>query len=260
MAITPHFATVRRRIRLRGIVQGVGFRPFVYNLAKRIGIRGFILNSSSGVTIEAEGSEAALEEFQKAVRTEHPTLARIEEMSTTELLPFGDTGFEIRESLSVEGDFVLVSPDVTACQDCLLDIGDTANRRFGYPFTNCTNCGPRYSIIQNIPYDRPNTTMAGFRMCADCEAEYNDPSDRRFHAQPNACPACGPTVVLAQSGTSFPDLGAFKSGDISTTLKEVRRLLHSGSILAIKALGGFQLACDAASDAAVQRGRIDSAR
>ena len=209
MATTSHFAAVRRRIHIRGIVQGVGFRPFVYNLAKRIGIRGFILNSSSGITIEAEGNEAKLDEFLSAIRIEHPPLAHIEEVRTAELAPFGDAGFEIRESVSLEGDFVLVSPDVATCSDCLDDMGDPANRRFAYPFTNCTNCGPRYSIIQNIPYDRPNTTMAGFRMCADCEAEYNDPSDRRFHAQPNACPACGPTVVLAQSGSAFPPDGGF---------------------------------------------------
>ncbi|MGH9515677.1 MAG: acylphosphatase, partial [Terriglobales bacterium] len=195
MATLTQSGILRRRISLRGIVQGVGFRPFVYNLAKNIGIRGFILNSSSGVTIEAEGPEAALDEFIRSL--DHPPpLARIEEVATEEILLVGDQSFEIKASLPVDGEFALVSPDVATCDDCLRDIDDPENRRFGYPFTNCTNCGPRYTIIQDIPYDRPMTTMSGFHMCADCEAEYHDPANRRFHAQPNACPACGPSVVL----------------------------------------------------------------
>jgi hydrogenase maturation protein HypF len=235
-------------------VQGVGFRPFVYTLAQRIGIRGFILNSSSGVTIEAEGAGAALDEFLEWLHRDPPPLARIEEITTTELEPLGDQAFEIRQSLAVDGEFVLVSPDVATCDDCLRDAVDPENRRFGYPFTNCTNCGPRYTIIRDIPYDRPTTTMAAFRMCADCEAEYRDPTNRRFHAQPNACPVCGPTVELAGSGSGAPADLAYGFGDLSASvLGGVRRLLHGGAIVGIKGLGGFQLACDAENDAAVRQ-------
>jgi hydrogenase maturation protein HypF len=258
MATTSNPAVLRLRIRITGIVQGVGFRPFIYNLAQRIGILGFILNSSSGVTIEAEGNEAALDQFLAAIRSEHPPLAHIEELTTAELEPLGEAGFEIRESLTVEGEFVLVSPDVATCDDCLRDTNDTANRRFGYPFTNCTNCGPRYTIVQDIPYDRPNTTMAGFRMCAECQAEYHDPTNRRFHAQPNACPACGPGIFLSKSGSLFPDAAAYKFGDVSLQgLRRARQLLRQGAIVAIKGLGGLQLACDAENDDAVRqlRGR-----
>jgi len=184
-------------------VQGVGFRPFVFNLAKNIGIRGFILNSSSGVTIEAEGPEAELDEFIRSL-SQPPPLARIEESFTQDIVPLGEESFEIKASLPIEGEFALISPDVATCDDCLRDVDDPENRRFGYPFTNCTNCGPRYTIIQDIPYDRVSTTMSGFRMCPDCEAEYHHPANRRFHAQPNACPLCGPSVVLVQSGTTVP--------------------------------------------------------
>jgi hydrogenase maturation protein HypF len=252
MATLTQSGILRRRICLRGIVQGVGFRPFVFTLAENIGIRGFILNSSSGVTIEAEGPAAAMDEF---VRSLHhpPPLAHIEEVTTADLYPLGDEVFEIKESLQTDGEFALISPDVATCDDCLRDIDDPENRRFGYPFTNCTNCGPRYTIIQDIPYDRPMTTMSGFRMCADCEAEYHDPANRRFHAQPNACPVCGPAVALAKSGTTFPAKDAYASGQKSSEIfREARRLLSDGAIVAIKGLGGFQLACDAANEATVR--------
>lgn len=234
-------------------MQGVGFRPFVYNLAKRIGINGFILNSSSGVTIEAEGDGTSLDQFLKSMRSDLPPLARIERMTTAELEPLGDEEFEIRESQAVDGEFALVSPDVATCDDCLREARDPDNRRFGYPFTNCTNCGPRYTIIRDIPYDRPVTTMAEFQMCVSCEAEYRDPANRRFHAQPNACPACGPTIALARSGSRVPADCVNGFGDPSlSALREVRRLLHEGAIVAIKGLGGFQLACDAENDEAVR--------
>ena len=184
----------RRQIRIRGVVQGVGFRPFVHNLATRLGLAGWVLNSSAGVVAEVEGAPDAVDRFVELVRAEAPPLARIEEMSVAEIEPVGETGFAIRESQAQEGEFVLVSPDVATCADCYRDFTDPANRRFGYAFTNCTNCGPRYTIIRDIPYDRPNTTMAGFRMCAACQAEYDNPGDRRFHAQPNACPVCGPRL------------------------------------------------------------------
>ncbi|MCU1269400.1 MAG: (NiFe) hydrogenase maturation protein HypF [Acidobacteriaceae bacterium] len=262
MATLSPSVIVRRRICLRGIVQGVGFRPFVFNLANRIGIRGFILNSSSGVTIEAEGQHSALDEFMRSLH-HPPPLAHIEEVTSTDLDPMGNEGFEIRESLPANGDreFALVSPDVATCDDCLRDVSDPDNRRFAYPFTNCTNCGPRYTIIRNIPYDRPMTTMAGFRMCANCQAEYNDPTNRRFHAQPNACPVCGPTVVLAKSGTVFPANDAYESGQYAISVfQDVRRLLHEGAIVAVKGLGGSQLVCDASNEAAVRELRLRKKR
>jgi hydrogenase maturation protein HypF len=253
MATMPYPA-VRWRICVRGIVQGVGFRPFVYNLAQRIGIRGFVLNSSSGVIIEAEGSDAALEEFLATVRTHPPRLAQIEHVSTTVLPAKGEEHFEIKQSKGVEGEFVLISPEVATWGDCLRDVSDPENRRFAYPFTNCTNCGPRYTIIRDIPYDRPATTMSDFPMCAACEAEYHNPANRRFHAQPNACTACGPSVTLAQSGSFLPTASAYAFGQFSAgVLKDVREVLHGGAIVAIKGLGGFQLACDAENDGAVRQ-------
>jgi hydrogenase maturation protein HypF len=244
----------RRRIRLRGIVQGVGFRPFVYNLAQHIGVGGFVLNSSAGLTVEVEGPTTMLDEFAEHLRMDCPPLARIEAINVVDLEPLGEKAqFEIRKSQAGEDKFVLVSPDVASCDRCLSDIADVHNRRFAYPFTNCTNCGPRYTIIRDIPYDRPTTTMAGFRMCADCEAEYHDPRNRRFHAQPNACPACGPTVVLAESGSALPMDADFRWADSTRAFSTVRKLLHEGAIVAVKGLGGFQLACDASNALAVQR-------
>ena len=261
MATVLHPAIARRRFSLRGIVQGVGFRPFVYTLAQRIGVRGFILNSSSGVMIEAEAPDAALDDFLNSLRTEAPPLARIEHIATAELAPLGDLAFEIRKSDSVPGEFALVSNDVATCSDCWREVLDPENRRFGYPFTNCTNCGPRYTIIRDIPYDRPTTTMAAFQMCADCEAEYHDPTNRRFHAEPNACHVCGPTVALAKSGSFPPPNGSYGFGGLSlSVLADARELLHEGAILAVKGLGGFQLACDAENDTAVRQLRLRKKR
>ena len=221
----------RVQVRIRGIVQGVGFRPFVHNLARRLGLAGYVLNSSAGVVAEVEGDPAALDAFLARLRSEAPPLARIEEILVSELAPLGERDFLIRESQAREGDFVLVSPDVATCADCYRDFTDPANRRFGYAFTNCTNCGPRYTIIRDIPYDRPNTTMASFRMCPACQAEYDDPGNRRFHAQPNACPQCGP--------------------QLSAPIAEAQRRLAEGAIVAIRGLGGFHLACDPRNEAAV---------
>lgn len=230
----------RIRIQLRGIVQGVGFRPFVYHLAQELGLSGYVRNSSAGLVIEVEGRTEQVDGFAARLSREAPPLAQIEETEAADLAAHGDLGFVIRESLAEEGEFVLVSPDVATCADCLQDMRDPANRRYEYPFTNCTNCGPRYSIIQDIPYDRPKTTMARFQMCAACRAEYDDPENRRFHAQPNACPVCGPRL----------------SADVA----EARRLLREGKILAIKGLGGFHLACDPANDEAVRRLRARKRR
>jgi hydrogenase maturation protein HypF len=192
----------RVRIRLRGIVQGVGFRPFVHNLAARWQLAGYVLNSSSGLVAEVEGDPDAVDRFVDAVRAEAPPLAWIQEMEAAELAPEGGTSFEIRHSAVETGEFALISPDVATCPDCLRDCREPGNRRFGYPFTNCTNCGPRYTIIRDIPYDRASTTMAPFRMCAACQKEYDDPANRRFHAQPNACPLCGPAIT---GKLSLPD-------------------------------------------------------
>ena len=223
----------RREIRIRGVVQGVGFRPFVFKLARRLGLAGYVLNSSAGVVAEAEGACDALDCFVERLRSEAPPLARIEEMLVAEMDPVGGQDFVIRESRAQEGEFVLVSADVATCPDCYRDFTDPANRRFGYAFTNCTNCAPRYTIIRDIPYDRPNTTMAGFRMCRACQAEYDDPGNRRFHAQPNACAECGP--------------------QLSAPISEAQRRLSEGEIVAIRGLGGFHLACDPRNDGAVRR-------
>ena len=243
---------VRKRIRVRGIVQGVGFRPFVYNLAHQMGLAGYVLNSSAGVTIEIEGSEPAVSRFVATLRTHPPTLAQIEDVAIAELEPVGDAGFVIRHSEAEAGEFVLVSPDVATCDDCWRDFGDSANRRYGYPFTNCTNCGPRYTIIQDIPYDRPATTMAKFHMCRRCQAEYDDPSNRRFHAQPNACPECGPGLAPMPADGEFPGTEDYQSRGTSAILRRVRELLSDGKIVAVKGLGGFLLACDAENDEAVR--------
>jgi hydrogenase maturation protein HypF len=251
---------VRRRIRVRGIVQGVGFRPFVFNLAHELALEGYVLNSSSGVTIEVEGSEPAVDQFAATLRNSPPPLAQIEEFTITELDPAGDTSFVIRHSEAEAGEFVLVSPDVATCDDCWRDFGDSGNRRYGYPFTNCTNCGPRYTIIQDVPYDRPTTTMARFSMCALCQAEYEDPSNRRFHAQPNACPECGPGLALAPANGAFPQPGDYHSKDSVAIIPRARELLRQGKIVAVKGLGGFLLACDAQNDEAVRTLRMRKRR
>ncbi len=254
MATMPYLPAIRRKIFIRGVVQGVGFRPFVYNLARSLGLSGYVLNSSSGVTIEVEGPEREVEQFLDRVRSHPPPLARITDISLEELPAQEEGGFVIRQSVAGDQEFALVSTDVATCEDCRRDFSDPANRRYGYPFTNCTNCGPRYTIVQDIPYDRPKTTMAPFEMCDPCRAEYEDPTDRRFHAQPNACSTCGPSIVLTPSGGLLPQAADYfaAKGDSLTTLKEVRERLRTGALVAVKGLGGFLLACDATNDAAVR--------
>ena len=253
---------VARRIHVTGVVQGVGFRPFVYNLAVRLGLSGWVLNSSAGVEIEVAGPAAALDELVRQLRSHPPPLARIESVAVTEIpLPEeGDpsfSGFVIRHSQAQPGEFQPISPDIAVCNDCLRELFDPADRRYRYPFINCTNCGPRFTIIRDIPYDRPLTTMVSFVMCPECQAEYDDPADRRFHAQPNACPACGPRVWVVSSADAAVHL---PSG--VEAIAAARQLLMDGGILAVKGLGGFHLACDATSDEAVARlrerkGRVD---
>lgn len=227
-----------------GQVQGVGFRPFVYRLARELGLGGFVRNAPEGVIIEVEGPDAAVTAFGERLPAEIPPLARILRHDVAPAAPLGETVFHIEQSAPGGGHEVLISPDVATCPDCLADMADPQNRRYRYPFTNCTNCGPRYTITRSVPYDRETTSMACFPLCPDCAAEYADPADRRFHAEPIACPVCGPRIWLTdgQGETLARD-------DAALTLLAAH--LAKGAIAAIKGLGGFHLACDATNDAAV---------
>jgi hydrogenase maturation protein HypF len=241
---------LRRRLVVRGVVQGVGFRPFVYVSAAELSLSGSVANDSSGVVIEIEGSPADMDEFARRLVERPPPLAMVESVEVSALPVRGGTGFRIAESSNVGGTRTLASPDVATCADCIRELTDPADRRYRHPFITCTNCGPRFTIMTDLPYDRPATTMAGFDMCAACEAEYSDPADRRFHAQPIACPRCGPRLELvrreAGAGAGPARLGA-------DALDEARRLLMAGAIVAVKGLGGYHLACDAGNDGAVAR-------
>ena len=226
--------TRRLHIQLTGAVQGVGFRPFVHNLATSLQLTGWVINDERGVTIEVEGSPGQLDTFERKLITEHPPLAMIISRETTTLDPVKFTGFQIRESRDTGEPIALILPDIATCADCRREVLDPENRRYRYPFTNCTNCGPRYSIIDALPYDRKCTSMAGFVMCPDCQREYEDPADRRFHAQPNACPVCGPQLARwDRDGT------VLSTGD--QALRETTDALRMGHIVALKGLGGFHL-------------------
>ncbi len=230
--------TERLCVEIRGAVQGVGFRPFVYRLAKELELKGFVINDTRGVYIEVEGERKRLEEFFVRLSMEKPPLARIHSINFSFSQPVGYSDFEIRESSERGQKEVFVLPDMATCEDCLRELFDPSDRRYLYPFINCTNCGPRFTIIEGLPYDRPNTTMKVFKMCKDCEREYHDPRDRRFHAQPNACPVCGPWISLYSSdGTLIAER--------QSALEVTVRLLREGKILAVKGLGGFHLMCDA---------------
>jgi hydrogenase maturation protein HypF len=237
------------RIRVRGVVQGVGFRPFVYRLAHQYQLNGWVRNTSGSVDIEVEGGGKALRGFLGDLEDKAPPMARIESVKASFHPSKGYTEFQIEPSLSREGQYQLVSPDIATCADCQREIFSPDDRRFGYPFTNCTNCGPRFTIIEDIPYDRPKTTMRKFKMCPRCHREYDDPLDRRFHAQPNACPDCGPSLELVDRDG--------KPVEAKNVIKKASQILKNGQILAVKGLGGFQLACDATSDKSVKtlRGR-----
>jgi hydrogenase maturation protein HypF len=247
---------VRLRIKVSGVVQGVGFRPTVWRLARELGLAGFVRNSSAGVEIEVEGTRAG--EFADALRASPPPLARITGLAAREVPARGDAEFLILPSRET-GAATEISPDVATCPDCLRELADPADRRFLYPFTNCTNCGPRYSITLRVPYDRSNTTMAPFALCPECGREYHDPADRRFHAQPNACPACGPGVTFRRGAPESPTSPGPSAARDSTPIRgrdalaAAIGLLRSGGILALKGLGGYQLACDARDAAAVAR-------
>ncbi|MBI2933466.1 MAG: carbamoyltransferase HypF [Planctomycetes bacterium] len=228
----------RLRIDVRGAVQGVGFRPFVHRLAGELGLSGWVRNGGQGVTIEIEG--AGVEAFLERLRAEPPPRALIQGLEASHLDPVGYRGFEIRESDESDAKTAVVMPDIATCGECLRELFDRHDRRHLYPFTNCTNCGPRYSILAALPYDRGNTSMRSFEMCGACRAEYDDPSDRRFHAQPNACPACGPKL--------------------DRPIRDVADTIRRGAIIAVKGLGGFHLVVDARNDAALRRLRERKAR
>jgi hydrogenase maturation protein HypF len=231
-------------ISVRGIVQGVGFRPFVYGLAVKHNLKGWVYNTSEDVKIEVEGAAEALRQFKRELETNAPPLAYIESIAIEHHPPRGYKNFEIRQSQAQAGKYQLISPDVATCQACLGELLNPQDRRYRYPFTNCTNCGPRFTIIENMPYDRPKTTMRYFQMCPQCQAEYDNPLDRRFHAQPNACPKCGPRVQLVDNRGNLVTE--------SNPIAAASQLLKEGKILAIKGLGGFLLACDATNDTAIK--------
>jgi hydrogenase maturation protein HypF len=242
-----HAEHTARRIHVSviGVVQGVGFRPFVYRLATSLGLSGWVRNTSEGVELEVEGTVQSIDAFVVSLRTDAPPLARVHDIDLSDLPPGGASGFVILESAGDPEKGQLVSPDVATCDACVAEILDASDRRHRYPFTNCTNCGPRFTIITDMPYDRPFTTMRSFTMCPQCRAEYEDPANRRFHAQPNACPFCGPRLSLLDAAgmpvqTTDPLAGAV-------------RAIRTGSTVAVKGLGGFLLACDATSDTPVRR-------
>lgn len=251
-------ALAGRTIHITGVVQGVGFRPFVYGLALRYGLAGWVRNTSAGVDIVVDGRTTALHAFTLALQSELPPLARVDACEIAECPANGFTQFEIYHSEPITGAFQPISPDMCLCPDCQHELFDPTDRRYRYPFINCTHCGPRFTIIQDIPYDRPQTTMAPFVMCPDCQAEYENPLDRRFHAQPVACPVCGPQVWLVIGNQAIGNQLKATDDPICTA----RQLLASGSILAVKGLGGVHLACDATNETAVaelrrRKGRVD---
>ncbi len=280
---TQKLEVERLRVTLHGAVQGVGFRPFVYRLAAELGLPGWVLNSSAGLSLEVEGSHEQLERFRERLDSEKPRAAVILTREASYLAPEGFRGFEIRTSDASEEKTASVLPDLATCGDCLADLSDPSDRRYGYPFTNCTNCGPRYTIILDIPYDRPNTTMREFSMCSECGREYLDPGDRRFHAQPVACPACGPKVWVERPARTTvaekwgAEVAKETGGHVCATLKTSRSTkparsvpgffpngvsphfsaavaaLEQGETVALKGIGGFQLLADARNERAVER-------
>ena len=243
---TRSLRPIRARLQILGAVQGVGFRPCVFRLAMDLGLAGWVNNSAQGLTIEVEGERDRVQEFILRLGTDKPPRSFIQSTETSWLAAAGYRDFSIRESYQGGMKTALVLPDIATCPECLSEIFDPANRRHLYPFTNCTHCGPRFTIIESLPYDRPNTSMRDFTMCPECRREYDDPRDRRFHAQPNACPACGPGLDL-WDGT----------GQVCNSrhdaLLAAANAIRAGSIVAVKGIGGFHLIADARNDAAVRR-------
>lgn len=236
--------SARARVAVCGAVQGVGFRPFVYRLATELQLNGWVSNTGQGVFIQVEGDAHSVQSFLFRLEKEKPPCASIHSLESSLLDPVGYTRFEIRESDETGSKTAVILPDIATCEDCVREIFDPTDRRFGYPFTNCTNCGPRFTIIESLPYDRGNTSMKRFVMCAECEREYHDPIDRRFHAQPNACPRCGPQVQLWDAAGSA-------IAHSREALVKAAEIIRAGKILAFKGIGGFQLLVDARNDQAV---------
>lgn len=236
---------IRKVVDVTGIVQGVGFRPFVYRLANQCGLTGVIANTPAGVSIEVQGEAAAVEKFLSRLPNEIPPLAKITALTPQDAEPREESSFQIVASRMDQSTRVLISPDVAICEDCYREMMSPRDRRFRYPFINCTNCGPRFTIIRDIPYDRERTSMAAFKMCAACQSEYENPVSRRFHAQPNACWDCGPQVMLLRADGARID--------VAEPIREAARLLQQGSVVAVKGLGGFHLACDAQNELAVEK-------
>ena len=240
-------------IHVTGVVQGVGFRPFVYGMAARLGLHGWVRNTSAGVEIHIEGRQASLEAFLKGLSSDKPPLAIIDQINASDVQAENFLSFDIRPSMQSEGAFQPISPDVALCPDCERELLDPNDRRYLYPFINCTNCGPRFTIIRDLPYDRAATTMNKFQMCEPCSLEYEDPTDRRFHAQPIACPDCGPSVQMRNSTAIKSTDKAVSNIDLRlSAILKARQLLREGKIIAIKGLGGFHIACDALNEQAVQ--------
>ena len=237
--------TQAQRLLVRGIVQGVGFRPFVYSLAQRYRLTGWVRNTTAGVEIHWQGSGEQLEQALEAIVREKPPLAVISKLIREPAEPGDYASFSILASVSQPGTYQAIPTDTATCPDCLRELFDAADRRYRYPFTNCTNCGPRFTIITDLPYDRPHTTMQEFVMCPDCRREYDDPINRRFHAQPNACPVCGPQLHLYNTQRQLLT-------EVDEALQQAAQALANGQIVALKGLGGYQLACDATNQAAVQ--------
>ena len=236
----------RWRISVNGIVQGVGFRPFVYRLAKGKGLCGFVANNSHGVEIEVQGHLTLLQDFLDSLKSHAPVLAVVREIDYCSVALGDDNQFLVKESEGVGDVATLISPDVAVCDDCLTELRNPEDRRYRYPFINCTNCGPRYTIVEQIPYDRQNTSMRGFQFCGACGREYDDPADRRFHAQPNACHVCGPQLVLYDY---LGNVVAHRDGALTQVIDH----LADGMIVAVKGLGGFHLVVNAGDDEAVNR-------
>ncbi|MBH0119221.1 carbamoyltransferase HypF, partial [Rhodococcus sp. CX] len=238
-------AVERRRVTVRGVVQGVGFRPFVAGLAAELRLAGHCGNDDTGVFVEIEGVTSTLDEFERRLRAEAPPLADVLDLTSVPRTPRGDRDFRIVDSRRTPGLRTLIPPDVATCEDCLRELNDPADRRYRHPFVNCTHCGPRYTVITDLPYDRPATTMAAFPMCPRCAREYADPADRRYHAQPICCPDCGPRIHTERGGDRI-------DGD-DAVLAAVQRALAAGQLVAVKGLGGYHLMCDATDPDAVRR-------
>ena len=249
-----HIDTVRQRFTVTGVVQGVGFRPFVHRIATELGLAGFVGNDSGAVFLEVQGPAARIDEFRRRLHAEVPPLAAINAVQVVDVDAdmLCDSGFRIAESQSVAGTTTPIPPDIAVCDDCIAELFDPSDRRYRHPFVTCTNCGPRFTIIRGLPYDRPATTMAAFAMCERCAAEYHDPADRRFHAQPIACPDCGPSLWFAAH--------AERVAGSDAALGATQRALAASAVVAIKGVGGYHLACRPDDEAAVIALRTRKAR